>query len=547
MQDYRTLKLLDVFEKVFRRFGIDYKMMRTILQVKLTMDGRRVPTIFSQNAKKKEKDSNNQYIKSLWIYVLFGLFMIPFILMGDNYLFQMSLFYGIFTFFIMTSMISDFSSVLLDIRDRNILFPKPVDKRTISTAKMIHVLIYLSFLTIALAGVPLIVGLVTHGILFFLTAVLSIILIDLFIVVLTALIYLFILRFFDGEKLKDIINYVQIALSLGIMVGYQLLVRSFEFIDLTIHFEMQWWQIFIFPMWFGAMMEVIMNGNAQLFHLLFTGLGIVMPMISIWIYIKLNPVFEQNLQKLSYHGKAEKKRHGKLGRLLLRVICSSNEERAFFRFAGSMMKNERDFKLKVYPSLGFSAVIPLIFIMNGFNTNFDQLSTSKSFLTIYFSLIIIPTILVLLRFSGKYKGAWIYMAAPIINLKPMFSGTIKAFIFKLYLPVYLLQSVIFLVLFGVRILPDLIVVFLNACAYAVICFMILKKAIPFSSSFDEYNQNSNVAVFIGLMLFVGVFAGLHFVSTLFSFGIYLYFVLAVLYLGTLWKLAFNITWDKILG
>lgn len=248
MQDYRTLKLLDRFERIFSGFGVDYKIMRRLLQVKLTMDGRRVPTIFSQNAKKENKEKNNQYIKSLWIYVLFGLFLIPFVLMGDNYLFQMSLFYGIFTFFVMTSMISDFSSVLLDIRDRNILFPKPVDRKTISTAKMVHVTIYLSFLTIALAGIPLIVGLIKNGLLFFLIAAVNIILIDLLVVGLTALIYLSILRFFDGEKLKDIINYVQIGLSLMIMVGYQLLIRSFELIDLTVSLQPKWWQVFIFPM-----------------------------------------------------------------------------------------------------------------------------------------------------------------------------------------------------------------------------------------------------------------------------------------------------------
>ena len=63
---------------------------------------------------------------------------------------------------------------------------------------------------------------------------------------------------------------------------------------------------------------------------------------------------------------------------------------------------------------------------------------SKFYLTIYFSLLIIPTIMILLKFSGKYKGAWIYSVAPIKQLKPIFSGTIKAFIFKLFLPVYLL-------------------------------------------------------------------------------------------------------------
>lgn len=179
MKDFRTLKLLDKLEKLFTSFGVDYKIMRKILQIKLTMDSRRVPTIFSQNAKKKGKENSNQYISSLWIYVLFGLFLVIFVLMEENYLFQMSLFYGIFTFIIMTSMISDFSSVLLDIRDRNILFPKPVDRRTISTAKMVHVMIYLSFLTIALVGLPLIIGLIKNGILFFLVSLMNVILLNL--------------------------------------------------------------------------------------------------------------------------------------------------------------------------------------------------------------------------------------------------------------------------------------------------------------------------------------------------------------------------------
>ncbi|MGG3575328.1 hypothetical protein ABES80_23160 [Bacillus gobiensis] len=543
MQDYRTLKLLDRFERVFSSFGVDYKIMRRILQVKLTMDGRRMPTIFSQNANKKGKEKSNQYIKSLWIYALFGLFMTPFLLMSENYLFQMSLFYGIFTFFIMTSMISDFSSVLLDIRDRNILFPKPVDRKTISTAKMVHVVIYLSFLTIALVGIPLIVGLVKNGFLFFLVSVVNIILIDLLVVGLTALIYLFILRFFDGEKLKDIINYVQIALSLMIMVGYQLLIRSFELIDLTISLEPEWWQVFIFPMWYGANVEMIMKGTFQPFYVSFSALGILVPFLSIWIYMKFNSTFEQNLQKLAYHGKAKETKRSKVGQSLLRIICRSQEERAFFRFASSMMKNERDFKLKVYPSLGFSIVIPFIFIMNA---GFDHLSTSKSYLTIYFSLIIIPMLMILLKYSGKYKGAWIYRVAPIKQLKPMFSGTIKAYIFKLFLPVYLLLSALFIVLFGVKVLPDLVVVFLNACIYAVICFMILKKSIPFSESFDQYNQNGNGAIIFGLMLLVAIFAGLHFVSTLFSYGIYLYLVIVIICLGVIWKLAFNITWEKVL-
>ena len=445
----------------------------------------------------------------------------------------------------MTSMISDFSSVLLDIRDRNILFPKPVNRRTISTAKMVHVMIYLFFLTIAIVGIPLIVGLISNGLIFFLVSVINILLIDIFVVGLTALIYLSILLFFDGEKLKDIINYVQIFLSLAIMIGYQLLARSFVIIDLTISFEPQWWQVFIFPMWYGAIMDMIMNGDFQPIYLFFSALGVIFPLLSLWLYIKFNPAFEQNLQKLTYQGKAKEIKRSKLGQLLLTLICRTHEERTFFRFAGFMMKNERDFKLKVYPSLGFSVVIPFIFIMNDFNTDFDQISTSNSYLSIYFSLIIIPTTMMLLKFSGKYKGSWIYRVAPITQLRPMFSGTIKAFIFKLYLPVYLLLCVLFLALFGVKVLPDLIVVFINSCLYAVICFMILKKSLPFSESFEQVNQNNGALVF-GLMLIAGLFAGLHFISTLFSYGIYLYLVISIVTLWLLWKKGFDITWEQVI-
>ncbi|MDP5277108.1 hypothetical protein [Chengkuizengella axinellae] len=544
MKNYRTLKLLDHLQGLFTIFDVDYKSMRRILQVKLTMDSRRVPTIFSQNSK-KDKDDSNQYIKSLWIYVLFGLFMIPFLLIGENHLFQMSLFYGIFTFFVMTSMISDFSSVLLDIRDRNILFPKPVDRRTISTAKIVHIIIYISWLTIALVGVPLIVGLVKNGFLFFFVSVINIILINLLVVGLTALIYLSILQFFDGERLKDIINYVQILLSFAIMVGYQLLARSFVVIDLVSSLEPRWWQIFIFPMWYGAMMEMVMNGDIQLLYLLYSVLGVLLPFLSIWLYIKYNSAFEQNLQKLTYHEKAKEKKRSKLGQSLLKFICRSHEERSFFRFASLMMKNEREFKLKVYPSLGFSIILPFIFIINGFNSNFEQLTASKSYLSIYFTLITVPTIMILLKFSGKYKGAWIYKVTPTASLKPMFSGTIKAFIFNLYLPVYLLLCALFIALFGVRILPDLIVVFINLCLYSVICFILLKKSLPFSESFDHYKQSSQGFLIIGLMLFIGLFAGLHFISTLFIYGILLYSVISILSLWMAWKLAFNITWGKL--
>ena len=220
MKDFNTLKFLDKFKYVFQKLGINYEIMRKILQIKLIMDGRRAPTIIN-NSNKKEKDDDNKFMKSLWMYSIFGIFLAILVVPKKSIMMQMSIFFGILMFMLITTLISDFSSVLLDVRDKNIMLTKPVDSKTINAAKVIHVFIYMFYITIAMTGIALLVSL-RHGVKFFIVLVLEIILIDIFMIVLTSLIYLLILKFFDGEKLKDIINYVQIILIMVMTIGYQL-------------------------------------------------------------------------------------------------------------------------------------------------------------------------------------------------------------------------------------------------------------------------------------------------------------------------------------
>ena len=72
-----------------------------------------------------------------------------------------------------------------------------------------------------------------------------------------------------------------------------------------------------------------------------------------------------------------------------------------------MFIHQRDFKLKVYPALGFSIVIPFIFIMtglDGFNReSFASIRDGNSYLTIYFSLAMIPTVIITLEYPTITK------------------------------------------------------------------------------------------------------------------------------------------------
>jgi ABC-2 type transport system permease protein len=547
MKNFRTLKFLDKFKRLFDSIGIDYPVMRKILQVKLTMDQRRVPTIFNQSGKKKgdENKNENRFIKSLWIYALYGLFLVPFLLFGNNYIFQMSIIFGVLMFIITTSMISDFSSVLLDIRDKTVLGTKPINQKTMNAAKTLHICIYLFFLTGALTAIPLVVSLVKHGIAFFIIFLVEIVLIDLLIVVLTALLYFLILRFFDGEKLKDIINYVQIALSIGIAVGYQFVARSFEIVELNVTFTPMWWQFFIPPMWYGAPYELLLKQNTNTYFIVLSLLAIIIPILAIFIYVKMIASFERHLQKLSDHSSKVKSQKGNRRLAISNIICSSKEEKAFYRFGTIMMKNEREFKLKVYPALGFSLIFPFIFLFNEVRmSSLAEVADSKWYLSIYFASMMISTVIMMLKYSGKYKGSWIYKTTPINKLSSLFKGTLKAFIVRLLLPVYIPLCAVYIFLFGIRILPDLITIFLSFMLYTIISFKFLHNGLPFSESFDAVQQSDGWKV-LPFLLLTGVFFGIHYFSTMFSYGVYMYMGILLVVNIIAWRVAFPNRWEKI--
>lgn len=536
MREFQSLKFLSIFKGIFTKLGVDYAVMEKILQIKLTMDERRVPTIFNGAGTKKE---GNQFLKSLWIYGLYGLILIPFLLLGENYIFQLSLAFGMILFIMMTSMISDFSAVLLDVRDKNILQTKPINRKTIAAAKIVHIMIYMALVAGAFTAIPFLVGLTKHGFLFALIFLIELVLTVLLVVVLTSLLYLVILRFFDGEKLKDIINYVQILLSVGVVVGYQVLIRSFDFIDLNMAYSFSWWHFLIPPLWYGAPFEVFLNGNTSGYLIAFTGLAVLVPLIAIYCYAKLMPSFERNLEKLLSNTKTRKQKRNWLDEIGARLFCRSKEERIFFRFAASMMKKEREFKLKVFPALGMSIFFPFLFIFTyPREGGLEEISGGNMFLFIYFCNFMIPSLVYMLKFSEGYKGGWLLKAAPIEQSSRAYSGALKAFFMKLYLPVFLVVAILFTWIFTVRILPDLAAVFLGGLLQTLITHKVVnEEEFPFSESF-EFAQDAGTSKMLVLTLITGLFIGTHFIAALTDWGIYVYLVVLIAALWIGWQRVF---------
>lgn len=517
----------NILESLFKRFGIDYDLMIKILKLKLLMDGRRANT-FTNNQNKADDESKNKFIKSLSVYFIMGLFMILFVLFQENYLYGMSFIFGITIFLLMTSLIADFSSVILDVKDKEIILSKPVDSRTYNAAKVLHIARYILMISLAIAAPSLLVSLAKKGVLFFLVYLLQLLLISLFVIILTAMVYLFILRFFSGEKLKDIINYVQIGLTITMSVGYQLLGRVFNLTDgANIVHNPRLWKYFFPPLWFAAPFDLIFRGDRSSYIIIYSILGIVVPILSIIVYIKLIPSFERNLTKLNSADGQHKDRH-RINHFWASLLCRSESERTFYKFSANMIKNERTFKLKVYPSLGMSLVFPFIMFINYTRGDMAGIESSKIYLWIYMTYLMIPTAIASLAYSGNHEGAWIFETIPIEDKGLIYRAAVKASTLNLFLPVFMAVSIIFLIIYHMSIWLDVLVILVNLLLFTAITYKVIKEdTLPFSNAFDPTKNPGSGAVAIGTMMIAGGFGLIHFLLTLVPYVMYIYLPVAI--------------------
>lgn len=537
MNNLTSLKILDFFKPLFNLLQIDYPVMRKIVEMKLRMDSRRVPVMFNNQTKEPK---GNQFMKSLGIFLIYSLILIPFIF-GENYMFQLAILFGIVFFILMTTLISDFSTVLLDVRDKTIIGTKPVNERTISAAKLVHISIYMIMLTLSFIIIPSIVMIFAQGFAFFGLFILMIIFIGIFIISLTSLIYIVVLRFFSAEKLKDIINYIQIIMSLGIIIGYQIVIRSFDIVQVDVVYKFVWWHLFIPSFWFAAPFELLLNQNYTTITIILTALALVIPLLAIGLYYYFMPTFERNLEKLMEQSTSAKKQKWKITNLWEQIVCFSKEERMFFRFANSMMSEEREFKLKVYPALGIGLAFPFILLFTmADEINLTTIGDGIGYLNIYFINIIIGTVVYMLQYSGKYKGAWIFHVAVIANPKLVYSGTLKAFLVKMYLPVYLLVAVVYVYIFSVTIIPDLLVVLVIGVIQTLMTYqMMVKTKFPFTEPFESVQQGGATGIKIFFIMFLaGVFALIHFAITFIPYGVVGYLLLLLIIMLLWWRALF---------
>lgn len=552
------LRLVMFPSKLWQGMGADIEQLRAILTVKLKMDDRK-PLNFGrqQSSNKKAK-----FTSALTVLVSFfsGLiYVLPLLLSLTNTVISLTLFYTLFIFFLTFTLITDFSSTLIDTRDKHILFSKPINDRTIFLARMLHIFIYL-FRIILPMSLP---GWITFGIikgwkgaLLFPFPLLLMLFIVLFFV---NAIYMVLIKLTKPAKFKEVINYFQIAFSIIFFASYYLLPR---FLD-----EDSWgkinvwdfeWMRWLPSYWLAAAWNWVLPSRDVLPGTNYLAvLSIIFPVLCIWVTIKyLAPNFIHNISALDGVETEKDKRElkgakkGKLYNFFAHSFNRTDAAKAGFIMTWLQTSRSRTFKMRVYPLFAY---VPIYFAYLLFTGGEDkeevwsQLPQSDKYLMLlYMSAFVLLQSLNYMTLSDQYKAAWIYHSAPLEKPGFVMAGAFKAMWVKYFLPFISLISLFVLYVWGAAKILDVVLAITNVTLFAVCIVRIAYRNFPFSMM-EQMNNTGGKAIFRVLFTFLLISAlGFgHYLSTYLWWLKLLFLLLSLLLLWLVWDSYRNTSWKDL--
>ncbi len=563
------LKLVMLPSGLWQRMGADKDQLRAILHAKLLMDDRK-PLSFGANKgmerkRKKKKDRKNTSLLTMLLSFFMGMiYVFPILMCLSNTVIGLAFFYTMFIFFFTFTLITDFANVLVDTKDKLILFPRPINDRTIMMSRLLYIAIYLFRLAIPMS-IPawIVFGIIKGwvGALFFPFPVLLLVFIVLFVV---CGLYILMLRVSKPGKFKEVLNYFQIGFSVVFFATYMLSSRmidpkaieniDIEAFDVFKYIPTYW--IATSWSWIDSTATILPGTKwLSIFAILF-------PIVSLWLTVKyLAPQFIKSLvssENTEVVVEAPKRR-----------VKEQKNEQQFYKLANLLNKSDigkagfimtwlqtnrsRTFKMRVLPTFAYVPVYFFYILLNNnkpFAEVWSGLPDSKSYIALlYMTTFVIMQGLAYITMSDQYKAAWVYYSAPIEKPGEVMLGAFKAMWVKYFLPFMLVIGAFTIYVWGAEKLLDIVLATVNITFFTVAQMYFSYRILPFSMK--EQVKDSGVKVIIRVLLtflIIGVLWAAHYLADLVDVLWWLKLIFLALTAILLWMFydsLRNTPWNKL--
>ncbi len=546
MKNFLMIRFLDLFRWLFTALNYDYDTIRMVLQLKFTVNSRR--PIMNLGAKKKSKDIKNSTLPAVGFHLFMGIMIITMVagLSSKSIFLGLGIFFLIQMVFIFMSLFAEFSVSFLDTIDSTLLLPTPIDRKSLNAAKNLHIVLFYLQLVLALSLPNTIYLGIAYGVLPAIVFLLSNVMVMLFLIVLISIIYGLLIQKFSGEKLKDMVNRVQVVLSLIVIGSYYSTIYKMEFfVEHAERLMSSRFLYFIPPLWFSSLTTSLIEKKFNTQYMILTSIAIFVSIVGYYFYIKyIAPEYENNLLKFTSHSKGagKKRKNG-----FLSSIFSQTDFAPYFNLADRMISSDRKLKLSIFPTIGmaifFSVVFPIIKSDSIAELAQNRGQTLMMYLVSLFSM----QILMFVNYSEYAKASWLFNFIPTKSPVNLIKGSIIALFVKFLLPMYLFTGLSYLVLFKGKIIMDVIAFLLNSTLICLAYLLISKRELPFSKEYQgrsAVNNRSWTLLFASFVL-APIIGGTHFLMIWLEFNMLFYIPVQVIILIAAFKGYFKMTWDDV--
>lgn len=543
----------------YKRLGIQIFQLKAILILKLTMDDRR-PNSFQQT---KHHKATKPVSKATLVTMLLSAFMGCLYLLcffaGKDAVTQCTFFFFIYIVLLSLTLITDFTQILMDVRDNQIILPKPVNDITFVTARILHIGINIFKIMLPMAlPASILIG-IRWGLVAVLVFILATLLATIFTIFLINALYLLILRVSNPEKFKNIISYIQIGFSILIYGSYQILPRLFEnsiFNNFIVGSKA--YHLWLPPYWFAALWGWATGHTSSIYITIAASfLAVMAPLVGIIAVVKyFAPTFNLKLSQItgsSAESKTTETTRKNAGKSWIPIIAEritqSAAEKMGFLFTWKMMVRSRDFKLKVYPGIGYILVIAVAGVLRSENFSLQTvtLATNPVFIitTLYFPCLILFAAIGNVANTNHYKAAWMYNIAPLSQPGLVISGMMKAILIHFMLPIVVLMVIFALVSNTHILLLHIATAFAIQIVVFYSTFFTQNAELPFSKPLMTAEKGGNTLKMLLFMLLPFIAGITHYLVKDYWWAVAIMLAIALAAIVLLHRSVLNITWKRI--
>ncbi|RAN57068.1 hypothetical protein B8A33_02680 [Dolosigranulum pigrum] len=475
---------------VYRMMGVNPDQVFAIVHLNMILDERKdkMPGMRDKN--------NNQLIWLILIFATLGIILLYDLFRFDTVFQQFSIFFTMFMGLMFFILITYFSDVLLKQPEQTLINAQPVTNQTAIVAKFTHIGLYVLLLSISL-GAPSIVrvGYIYSSLIALLFA-LGIIIAGICVLLIINLVFLIIINTVGEQYLQKVLLSSQVVVAGVAILSGTILRESIEYLtDIGNSFEINlvWWQFLIFPMWFAAPFQGIINGFT-VESTLFTLLLIISLIVSFVLYSKKAYVIQQNLllknsrQNTTVHQSLLMK----LGRILSRA---SSIERPYFNLYWKLLSRDTVLKTKIYPNLVQGLIVPIavlvpVYISSERRAFILENTPSSLFFILYTTTFALPAVIHLIQFSTSYNAFWLKEFVPNNQNSVQYRAAYKVILTKLLLPMYTMASILYILALGT--MP--IIILMNGYLYNGMVLYFLMDVFLKNSPFSKKIKSSLMGI-----------------------------------------------------